>query len=82
MVSIKTSGAHDDFKLARSLAAFSKFTYSFKGGASAELCDRIAAGVLLDVGLESDEALRKDTDLLHQFCTALKSTSCRLRRCS
>jgi len=80
LVAIKgrEGGGHDAFKFARSIGAYSAGSYEFKGGADAELCGRIAAGVLLKVDLAQDRAMSKDPALLAKFCEALESPTCRL----
>ena len=66
LVAIKgrEGGGHDAFKFARTIGAYSAVSYEFKGGVDAELCGRIAAGVLLKVDLEMDLAMSKDPALL------------------
>ena len=80
MVQIKKTkgGGHDAFKFARSISAYSEATYHFKGKAALEVCERVAAGVLLKLDLTEDTSLSKDPVLLASFCDALKSKSCRL----
>ena len=80
MVAIKgrAGGGHDAFKFARAIGAYSAGSYEFQGGVDAELCGRIAAGVLLKVDVTSDKAMSKDPALLASFYKALQSPTCRV----
>lgn len=82
MVQIKKTpgGGHDAFKFARSISAYSEGTYLFKGSIDAEVCERVAAGVLLRLDLRGDRTIENNPNpwLLVKLCTALRSATCRL----
>ena len=80
MLAIKgrPGGGHDAFKFARSIGAYSEGSYQFTGGCGSELYAQIAAGLLLKVDLNGDEAMGKDLALLGKFCEALGSPTCRV----
>ena len=65
-------------KFARSIGAYDAGTFTHTGGCDEALCDKINAGMVLKVDLDSDQALQKDPALLAKFCAALKSETCRV----
>ena len=80
MVEIKgrEGGGHAAYKFARSIGAFYEGSYQHEGGCDDDLCARVAAGVLLKVDLQNDEAMSKNPALLAMFCAALRSKTCRV----
>ena len=77
LVAIKSrpDGGHTVFKFARSFEGYSEATYTFAGSLSAAVCEAVAAGLLINVNLESDKAA---PGLRTQLWEALKSPKCRV----
>ena len=74
----RPSGGHAIFKYARSIAAYTKTTYSWTGGASVEMCHGIENGMLVDIDLRGDQTLCSDAGLVTLFARALASPKCRV----
>ena len=80
MVRIKSrpGSGHDVYKFARSIAAYDPSMFTYKGGCDDSLCDRVKAGMIMDVDLADDTMLANDPALLAKLCKAIMSGTCRL----
>ena len=67
-------------KFARSIGAYDAGTFAHTGGCDDALCDKIKAGMVLQVDLHGDKAMSNDPALLAKFCEALKSATCRVTK--
>ena len=78
LVDIKSrpDGGHTVFKFARSFEGYSEATYTFAGQLSAAVCEAVAAGLLINVNLQSD--MQAAPGLRAQLWEALKSPRCRV----